>query len=667
MKYKSGSEFLNKLYKDMHMSDIVMHTAEKSDSPSEKIDRYLNRLEGIHNIAKTNDHKMDLLKRFYYDKYVIKELPEGYVKLQQRIARERGYGYIDVTDDQKSEMLSQIQKDQKSSLDLWIDYLCSDDALYPMWFKNYAFQGMIRLGKYDKENKLFKKRSSTTTEPFIDLNREVLAKVYDTLSKEIGEKELTEKETKALENGESFSKMYIHYLTKQEKYSSDEVTDGVWIKYDQGSDSTKLCDSLQGKNTGWCTAGYETAKNQLSDGDFYVYYTKDENGKYKNPRIAIRMIEHSKIGEVRGIGQNQNLESNMTDIADKKLDEFPNKEKYKKKVHDMKLLTEIDKKNSDGEELTKDELSFLYEANGKIDGFGYASDPRIKEIQKSRNPKEDLSYIYGVDERNIATSISDFENGNIVIYYGDFKYVPGLHLERLRIILGNADFGDLRTAEGLNSLQSIGGVASFNHLETAEGLNNLQSIGSIALFDSLENAKGLENLRIIGREAYFCKLKTAEGLNNLQSIGGVADFNHLETAKGLENLRIIGGEADFSKLKTAEGLNNLQSIGWNALFYSLENAKGLENLRIIGRKASFCKLKTAEGLNNLQSIGGDADFNNLKTAEGLNNLQTIGGVAWFVSLENAEGLENCNKYKEIKAVIEESVMSEESKIVQSKK
>ena len=29
MKFKSGSEFLNKLYKDMHMSGIVMHTAEK--------------------------------------------------------------------------------------------------------------------------------------------------------------------------------------------------------------------------------------------------------------------------------------------------------------------------------------------------------------------------------------------------------------------------------------------------------------------------------------------------------------------------------------------------------------------------------------------------------------------------------------------------------------
>ena len=73
MKSNKWIKILNKLYKDMHMSGIVMNTAEKSDTPSGKIDRYLNRLEGIHDIARANEHKMDLLKRFYYDKYVIKE------------------------------------------------------------------------------------------------------------------------------------------------------------------------------------------------------------------------------------------------------------------------------------------------------------------------------------------------------------------------------------------------------------------------------------------------------------------------------------------------------------------------------------------------------------------------------------------------------------------
>ena len=38
----------------------------------------------------------------------------------------------------------------------------------------------------------------------------------------------------------------------------------------------KLVKSLEGKGTGWCTAGIETARWQLQGGDFHVYYTKDK-------------------------------------------------------------------------------------------------------------------------------------------------------------------------------------------------------------------------------------------------------------------------------------------------------------------------------------------------------------------------------------------------------
>ena len=72
MKYKNGSEFLNSLYQDMHMEDVIMHTADKSDSPTEKIEKYFDRLERVHDIAKETPHKMEILKKFYYDKYVIK-------------------------------------------------------------------------------------------------------------------------------------------------------------------------------------------------------------------------------------------------------------------------------------------------------------------------------------------------------------------------------------------------------------------------------------------------------------------------------------------------------------------------------------------------------------------------------------------------------------------
>ena len=644
MKYKNGEEFLNSLYNNMHMEEVVMHTAEKSDSPTEKIGKYIERLERVHDIAKDSPHKMEVLKQFYYDKYVIKELPESYINLQKRIARERGYGDVTVTDEMKEEMLSNVQKEQEKSLDMWIDYLTSDDAMYPMWFKHYAFRGMLKLNKFDKEKGEFGRRSKTTTEPYVELNREVLARVYDTLVKEIGtDEEISEEASKALENGESFKKLYEYYLTNTGYVNRGNDTDGIWVKYDQGSDYKPLWESLQGKNTGWCTAGEETAKTQLSNGDFYVYYTKDKEGVYKEPRIAIRMDGKNKIGEVRGVGEHQNLEGCMTPIAEKKINEFPDKDKYLKKVNDMKLLTEIDNEVSNNIELTKEKLRFLYEIDSKIEGFGYGDDPRVKEIRDKRNNKKDLAFVFNCKEENIGTKLSDFENNDIICFYGDLEYDDKAltdNFRNLQCIIGNAYFYNLSSAIGLENLQSIGGDVYFTRLCSAIGLENLQSIGGFAGFINLSSAEGLENLQSVGGEAFFSGLSNARGLENLQSIGGHVHFDNLTNAEGLEKLQSIGGCAGFDNLTNAEGLENLQSVGREAFFNRLSNARGLENLQSIGGYAGFDNLTNAEGLENLQSIGGHARFDNLTNAKGLGNLQSIGGYAGFDNLTNAEDLGN---------------------------
>ena len=582
MKYKNGSDFLNKLYSNMHMDDVVMHTAEKSDTPDEKITRYLDRLERVHNIAKDNESKMDLLKKFYYDKYVIKELPESYVDLQKRIAREEGHGDIEVTKEMRRKLLENVQTDQKKSLDSWIEYLSSDDAMYPMWFKNYAFQGMLKLSSFDKEKREFGKRTDKTVNPYIELNREVLALSYNALASEVENKELSDEQVKALENGISFKKLYTYYLTKQD-YTKDvsKSNEGIWVKYDQGSDSRKLCDTLQGKNTGWCTAGYETAKSQLEGGDFYVYYTKNNDGEYTEPRIAIRMDGHNVIGEVRGVAEDQNLESEMIDIADKKLDEFSDKEKYMKKVHDMKLLTELEKKTNLNQELTIDDLRFLYEIDSKIEGFGWEDDPRIQEIRSKRNQKSDLSLLFNCNEKNVAINYADFFKNDIVVFCGDFDY-DSFHKK----------FDDT----SLKYLKCVIGCARFERLTDAKCLENLTIIGGYANFNRLTDAKGLENLISIGGSANFENLTDASCLENLTSIGGSARFDSLTDARGLENLISIGRSANFENLTDASCLENLTSIGRSARFDSLTDATGLENLRSInGEEVTFEQIKERYG------------------------------------------------------------------------
>ncbi|MDD5827315.1 MAG: hypothetical protein PUD25_06065, partial [Bacilli bacterium] len=644
MKYQNGEDFLNHLNKNMHNEDIVMHTASKSDTPEEKIKKYMERLEKSHNKAKDNKHKMNILKQFYYNKYVIKTLPESYINLQKKIAHEQGYGNIDITKEMKQEMLFQIQTEQKNSLNRWIEYFCSDDAMYPMWFKNYAFEGMLKLGVFDKEKKEFLKRTKNTSAPYIDLNREVLAKVYDVLIHQIGENKLSNLEEQALANGESFKKLYTYFLKKVIEQDKSQETEGIWIKYEQGSDYHPLLESLQGKNTGWCTAGETVAREQLENGDFYVYYTKDKNNEYKNPRIAIRMDGKTTIGEIRGIAKDQNLEPHMGKILDEKLNEFPDKKYYQKKVKDMKYLTILEKKQEEGLEFSFDDLIFLYQINDKIDGFGWESDPRIMEIIQKRNAKKDLSFILKVPENEIAIKLNDFEeNKNVRFFCGDLNWtedkVPS-YFSKLQVILGNADFRNLTDSLGLESLQSIKGNALFRRLTNAEGLSSLQNIAGDAYFYRLTSSKGLKSLKNIEGDAYFSSLTSAKGLESLQNIKGDAYFSSLTSSKGLELLQNIEGDANFNRLTSAEGLTSLQKIAGDANFDEITYAKGLESLQNVGGNAYFHRLTSAEGLTSLQQIAGNANFDKITYAKGLESLQNIGGHAFFYSLIKAEGLDS---------------------------
>ena len=592
MNYNSGEQFVDKLYNNLINEEEVKKAIKKSDnkisSREDMLKAYFDRLEKAHDI--TSDRKLELLKLFYYDKYIIKKLPEDYVELQKRIAKERGYGDIDVTEFMKNEMLEELKKEQKISLDSWLNYLTSKDAMYPMWFKYYAFQGMVRIGKKKKKKGDFTKRTDSTVTPFIEINPEILGQMYNILSKAINKKELTEQEEQALSNGESFKKLYKYFLVGNYKENENkEEVKGVWIKYEQGNNYKELWESLQGKNTGWCTAGEETCKVQVQNGDFYVYYTYDKEGKPTNPRIAIRMDGKNIIGEIRGIDSNQNLEAEMLPILNEKLNEFSDKDKYLKKEHDMSLLTKIDKKVQNKEELNKEELRFLYEIDNKIEGFGWQKDPRVEQIMEKRNIKKDFLIIFEMKEEEIGTSISDFDTKDLKVYIGEYLKCDDKNRDKFKnlIYVKNADFSSLASAAGLNNLQNIGGSADFRSLTSAKGLDSLQNIGKAADFSSLTSAKGLNNLQNVGSYAIFRSLTSAEGLDNLQNIGGSVNFRSLASAEGLENLQNIGGSANFCSLASAEGLDNLQNIGGVADFSSLASAAGLDNLQNIGGCADF--------------------------------------------------------------------------------
>ena len=644
-------DMISKVYTNLHNSDRVLKASNVSDKKRERLLKYFERLEELHNkVSKTKSVNGEkLLKCFYYDLYVIKpeNIPDAYFQNQVRLARERGYGNIELTEEDKRRMTEEVIDDQRKSLDKWIEYFLYDEESksYEMWEKYWVFQGLQNLGKYDKETGKFSKRDKSTVYPFPPVEREYIFTTLKLMEDFLKSKKSEEGIKQALSTG-NFKLLY-EYVIKQSFLKGEHQsnsTDGKWIKYEQGSDYNILRNSLQGYYTGWCTAAGENfAKDQLAGGDFYVYYSLDENGEAKVPRIAIRMDGKDKIGEIRGIADNQNMEPEMMPILEEKLKEFPDKDKYLKKEHDMKLLTLIDKKVNNNIELNVDELKFLYEIDSKITGFGYRKDPRIEEIKRKRNERRDYSLIFNVKEEEVALSQEEYLNNP-----EKFKFCLGsIDLSSLtsaeglvlpESIGGTIDLRSLTSAEGLVLPKSIGGGIDLDSLTSAEGLVLPESIGGSIDLRSLTSAEGLVLPESIGGKIYLNSLTSADGLVLPESIGGSIVLNSLTSAVGLVLPQHVDGDIYLNSLTSADGLVLPESIGCSIILDSLTSADGLVLPKHVGGNIKLSSLTSAEGLVLPQHVGGNIDLGSLTSAVGLVLPKQFDGFINLSSLTSAEGL-----------------------------
>ena len=378
------------------------------NAPSERIEAYMDRLENIflNPDERKRERNLEMFRDKIYDALIIKKenFPDSYFELQKRIARERGQAVEEIPADVREQMIDTATEDQKHSLDTITGYLSSSDATYPTWFKYYAWTQLTKLSQFDKERGEFKKRTDSTVAPFPDIYREPLAQIADLYERVKDDNKDSEARR---EFDKKFPTLYAELIQKSLAASMEnrEEVKGEWKKYQQGQrdDAEQLFESLEGKGTGWCTAGKSTAETQIKNGDFYVYYTNDAHGEPTQPRLAIRMEGDNRIGEVRGILPHQGVEPIMQEALDAKLQDFGGEaDAYRKKSGDMKMLTALDQKREQEEPFTKDDLVFLYEINSSIKGFGYQTDPRIAELRKGRNTDEDMLVIFECTKDEIA-------------------------------------------------------------------------------------------------------------------------------------------------------------------------------------------------------------------------------------------------------------------------
>ena len=530
-----GAKVLTLVNFESKHKDIVESSFNKARNKKEKLPgknnerrnfAYLSRLNNM--IEKHGDAIEQKLWEASAENLVMdyEDIPEAYWKQQEQILRDNGQGRK-LSEYEKEILAEDLIDKQRQSITSWTNYLGDKNCPYPLWFKVYAFDGISKMSNtLNLDDADYNRRDNTTALSFPKLNAEILAKVYrqindfygvdkkDWLSKNSDDEKLV-----SLVKSANFPKLYAKELvdTKVILKTPERTEDvhGDWFEYKLG-DEEEIANLAEG--TRWCVVDPNVAHNYLVYGEYghsrSTRADEESNSKAKfiifrleapnapgifasNGSASIRLDPNGKVAEISGLNEGQAVEDALVPIVKEKTLSLPGGEKYLQKFDDKQALIRLDKKMEKGEDLTKEELSFLYELDRPIatlDTYN-EEDPRIPELKE----KYDLEYALekGVDANKMVASLDSCniaKNLDTLLEHGADINNTVNHMKAYDI------------AKNLDSLLKQG--ANINNT-----INNM---------DSYRIAKNLDTLlkysAIIDVNELVSELKTYEVSENLETL-----------------------------------------------------------------------------------------------------------------------------------------------------
>ena len=428
---------------------------------------YLSRLDRM--IEKHGDKVEQKLWAASAENVVMdyEDIPEAYWKQQEQILRDNGQGR-ELSRYEKEILAEDLIDKQRQSITSWANYLGDKNCPYPLWFKVYAFDGISKMSNtLNLDDADYNRRDNTTALSFPKLNAEILAKVYRQINDFYGvdkenwlSKNSDDEKLVSLVKSANFPKLYAKELvdTKVILKTPERTEDvhGDWFEYKLG-DEEEIANLAEG--TRWCVVDPNVAHNYLVYGQygnpeedddydqdyededwedddyedddyddddqaetyehddvevenpeakFIIFRLEDPNspGVYaSNGSASIRLDPDGTVAEVSGLNDGQAVEDALVPIVKEKALSLPGGEKYLQKFDDKQTLIKLDNKMEAGEDLTKEELSFLYELDRPIatlDTYN-EEDPRIPELKEKYGIEYALEK--GVDANKMVASL----------------------------------------------------------------------------------------------------------------------------------------------------------------------------------------------------------------------------------------------------------------------
>ena len=590
-----GSKVLSLVNFESKHKDIVESSFNKARNKKEKLPgknnerrnfAYLSRLDCM--IEKHGDAIEQKLWEASAENLVMdyEDIPDAYWKQQEQILRDNGQGRK-LSEYEKEILAEDLIDKQRQSITSWANYLGDKNCPYPLWFKVYAFDGISKMSNaLNLDDADYNRRDNTTALSFPKLNAEILAKVYrqinnfygidkeDWLSKNSDDEKLV-----SLVKSANFPKLYAKELvdTKVILKTPERTEDvhGDWFEYKLG-DEEEISNLAEG--TRWCVVDPNVAHNYLVYGEyghsrstradeesnskakFIIFRLEDPNAPgifASNGSASIRLDPNGKVAEISGLNEGQAVEDALVPIVKEKTLSLPGGEKYLQKFDDKQALIRLDKKMEKGEDLTKEELSFLYELDRPIatlDTYN-EEDPRIPELKE----KYDLEYALekGVDANKMVASL---DSCNI--------------------------------AKNLDTLLEHGADINntVNHMKAYDIAKNLDSL--------LKQGANINNT-INNMDSY----RIAKNLDTLLKYSAIIDVNELvselktyEVSENLETLLKNGADIDLvvNRMRYSDIVDKLD--------YLLEHGANIDVNELVSRLNSF---NISDNLDTLLKNGAD--------------------------------------------------------------
>ena len=528
-----GSKVLTLVGFESRNKDIVNSSFEKAKKQKEKLPgknnerknfAYLSRLDNM--IEKHGDALEQKLWAASAENLVMDydDIPDAYWKQQEQILRDNGQGR-ELSSREKEILAEDLIDKQRESIASWANYLGDKDCPYPTWFKVYAFDGISKMSNtLDLDNTEYNRRDRTTALSFPKLNAEILAKVYRQINDFYGvskenwlSKHSDDEKLVSLVKSANFPKLYAKELVETKViFKTPERTEdihGDWFEYKLG-DEEEIASLAEG--TRWCIVDPNVAHNYLSYGNytgndndreenedwedeeeddnyleenennpeednqnsskarFIIFRLEDPNSPgifASNGSASIRLDLDGKVAEISGLKDGQAVEDSLVPIVREKALSLPGGEKFLQKFEDKQTLIKLDHKLQNGEDLTKEELSFLYELDHPIatlDTYN-REDPRIPEL------KEKYGIEYALEKRVDANKLVARLDSDDIIKNLDPLLRNGADANNVVNKMGSYDI-----ARKLDTLLEHGAdinidelISNLHHSEVADNLNVL--------------------------------------------------------------------------------------------------------------------------------------------------------------------------------------------------